>query len=219
MTTPDHATPQHQIQLWTYNNTQYRDGSANNYYHEWFGTDALKAAAHWLRQDVTPDLGLLHVTKQGKCQWLACDKRLCDQGVQHGDTVILLSTSTLAQTPQLEPEQKMTPGASFVIHPGSQPASSAASPASRPTLPINPLALAAILSPPPFSRPPPSCPAPFFPSRCRNGGCGGGAAALGPGRNGAVGRPRAPHTASVPSRGSVGAGGALVLLLGGGGAL
>lgn len=96
------------------------------------------------------------------------------------------------------------------------PASSAASPASRPTLPINPLALAAILSPPPFSRPPPSCPAPFFPSRCRNGGCGGGAAALGPGRNGAVGRPRAPHTASVPSRGSVGAGGALVLLLGGG---
>ena len=60
------ASPQ-QIQLWTYNNTQYQGGSANSYYYEWSGSDALRAAAHWLRQAVTPDLGLLHVTRQGHC--------------------------------------------------------------------------------------------------------------------------------------------------------
>ena len=75
-----------------------------------------------MQQVVTPDLGLLHVTRQGRCQWIAGDKRLCDQGVQHGDTVILLSTRTLASTPQLEPEHNVTANESFVIRPGRQPA-------------------------------------------------------------------------------------------------
>ena len=112
-----------QIQLWTYNNTQYRGGSANSYYYEWSGGDALRAAAYWLQQTVTPELGLLHVTPQGRCQWLAADKRLCDQGVQHGDTVILLSTRTWAPTPQVESEQKVAVGNSLILHHDSQPAS------------------------------------------------------------------------------------------------
>ena len=122
MWVPGYGAYPQQIQLWTYNNTQYRGGSANSYYYEWSGGDALRAAAYWMQQAVTPDLGLLHVTRQGGCQWIASDKRLCDQGVQHGDTVILLSTRTVAPTPQLEPEQNVTANASFIIHPGHQPA-------------------------------------------------------------------------------------------------
>lgn len=51
--------------------------------------DALKAVA--------TRLSLLHVTKEGHTQWILNDRRLCDQGVESGDTVVLLSTSSVSQ--------------------------------------------------------------------------------------------------------------------------